>query len=128
MAGVYGEINSRVDFNRVLSEASTIARSILTRTPQDATMQRIQKQLDAMARWSSNGRTPTEGERRSIDVGLVAAREFDGAKGELNNLAEKLFSLNNYFEDWPTDEEAASATDEDFFEDDEGEEGDDKAD
>ncbi|MGA9485093.1 MAG: hypothetical protein WBV48_24450, partial [Candidatus Acidiferrales bacterium] len=74
------------------------------------------------------GRTPTEGERRSIDVGLVAAREFDGAKGELNNLAEKLFSLNNYFEDWPTDEEAASATDEDFFEDDEGEEGDDKAD
>ena len=27
--------------------------------------------------------------------------------------------LNNYFEDWPTDEAAASATDEDFFEDEE---------
>ncbi len=128
MAGVYGEINSRVDFNRVLHDASIIARGILTRTPQDATMQRILKQLDAMARWNSNGRTPTDGERRSVDVGLIAAREFDGATGELNELAEKLFSLNNYFEDWPTDEEAASATDEEFFEDEEGDEGDDKAD
>ena len=127
MAGVYGEINSRVDFNRVLHDASIIARGILTRTPQDATMLRILKQLDAMGRWNSNGRTPTEGERRSVDVGLIAAREFDGAKGELNDLAEKLFSLNNYFEDWPTDEEAASATDDDFFEDDEDEEEEDDA-
>jgi hypothetical protein len=124
MAGVYGEINSRVDFHRMLHDASIIARGILTRTPQDATMLRIQKQLDAMARWSSNGRTPTDGERRSVDVGLVAAREFDGATGELNELAEKLFSLNNYFEDWPTDEEATSATDEDFEDDEEDEEAD----
>ena len=127
MAGVYGEINSRVDFHRVVHEATIIARGILTRAPQDATMQRILKQLDAMARWSANSRTPTDGERRSVDVGLIAAREFDGAKGELNDLAEKLFSLNNYFEDWPTDEEAASATDDDFFEDDEDEEEEDDA-
>ena len=128
MAGVYGDINSGVDFHRVLHEASIIARGILTRTPQDATMQRILKQLDAMARWSTNSRIPTEGERRSIDVGLIAAREFDGAKGELNDLAEKLFALNNYFEDWPADEAAASATDEDFFEDEDDDEGDEKAD
>ncbi|MGA7855339.1 MAG: hypothetical protein WCA15_18610 [Candidatus Acidiferrales bacterium] len=128
MAGVYGDINSRVDFHRVLHEASIIARGILTRTPQDATIQRILKQLDAMDRWSANSRTPTEGERRSVDVGLIAAREFDGAKGELNDLAEKLFALNNYFEDWPTDEAAASATDEDFFEDEDDDEGDEKAD
>lgn len=128
MAGVYGTINSRVDFHRVLDEASIIVRGIRTRTPQDPTVQRILKQLDAMARWSSHGRTPSDGERRSIDVGLIAAREFDGARGELNDLAEKLFSLNNYFEDWPTDEQAASATDEDYFDNDEDDEGDGSAD
>jgi hypothetical protein len=31
MAGVYGEINSRVDFHRVLHEASIIARGIRVR-------------------------------------------------------------------------------------------------
>jgi hypothetical protein len=118
MAGVYGEIDSRSDFHRVLGEALAITRIILMSTPQQATVQRIQKQLDAMKRWSASGRTPTDGERRNIDVGLIAARELDGATGDLSRLAEKLFALNNYFEDWPTDEKAASATDDDFFEDD----------
>ena len=76
MAGEYGEINSRTDYHRVLGEATDIARSILARTPSDATMQRINKQLEAMKRWTGNGRKPTENERRNIDVGLVAAREF----------------------------------------------------
>jgi hypothetical protein len=119
MAGVYGEINSKADFHRVLGEATEIARRILTGTPENAMMQRIQKQLDAMKRWTEKGRKPTDGERRNIDVGLVAAREFSGETGDLGELAQKLFALNNYFEDWPTDEEAASATDEDFFDDDE---------
>ncbi|MGA7917645.1 MAG: hypothetical protein WCA00_20595 [Candidatus Acidiferrales bacterium] len=118
MAGVYGEINSRIDFHRVLNDATVLARSILARAPQHPAMERIEKQLDAMKRWSASSRTPTDGERRSIDVGLVAAREFDGATGDLQQLAEKLFALNNYFEDWPTDEKAARATDDDFFEDD----------
>jgi hypothetical protein len=115
MAGVYGEISSKGDFRRVLGEATLISRRILKQRPEYATMQRIQKQLDAMKRWSDNDREPTDGERRNIDVGLVAAREFSGEAGELGELAQKLFALNNYFEDWPTDEEAASATDEDFL-------------
>ena len=36
----------------------------------------------------------------------------------LEYLARKLFALNNYFEAWPTDEEAATARDDDFFEED----------
>ena len=118
MAGEYGEINSRVDYHRVLGEATDIVRSILTRTPADATMQRINKQLEAMKRWTGSGRKPTENERRNIDVGLVAAREFSETTGEPADLSQKLFVLNNYFEDWPTDAEAASASDEDFLDDD----------
>jgi hypothetical protein len=125
MAGVYGEINSRKDFDRVLQQATALVRKILAHGP-NPVMQRIAKQLDAMKRWSDGGRKPTDNERRNIDVGLVAAREFDGETGEIGELATKLFSLNNYFEDWPTDAEAASATDEDFEEDDDLDEDDEK--
>lgn len=115
MAGVYGEINSRIDYHRVLREARDIAQRSLARNPEDGTMQRIDKELEAMRRWTDSGREPSESERRSIDVGLVAARELSEATGEVADLAVKLSALNNYFEDWPTDAEAANATDDDFF-------------
>jgi hypothetical protein len=37
-------------------------------------------------------------------------------------LVGKLYGLSNYFEAWPTDEKAATAADEDFFDGDEDEE------
>ena len=52
-------------------------------------------------------------------MGLIAARELSERTGEVNKFAEKLSSLNNYFEDWPTDEEAASDTDDDDDDDNE---------
>ena len=116
MAGVYGEINSRADFHRVLGEATATVRGMLAASPRNPVMERIQKQLQAMARWTENRREPTESERRNIDVSLIAAREL-AEDGETGKLAERLSCLNNYFEDWPTDEEARSATDDDFFED-----------
>lgn len=119
MAGVYGEINSKIDYRRVLREATEVATRTLARTPNNAIMQGINKQLAAMKRWTDSGRKPTEIERRNIDVSLIAARELSDETGEVGDLAKKLFALNNYFEDWPTDAEAASATDEDFFDEDE---------
>jgi len=49
------------------------------------------------------------------EVSGKAARELSDATGEMGDLARKLFALNNYFEDWPTDAEAATASDDDFF-------------
>jgi hypothetical protein len=115
MAGVYGEINSRADYHRLLRQAAQVA---VSRNPSDMTMQRIRKQLDAMRLWSDNDREPTENERRSIDVGVIAALELDAATGDAKELANTLYALNNYFEDWPTDEEAARLRDDDFFESD----------
>ena len=117
MAGEYGEINSRVDYHRVLSEATEIVTRMLARTPSDGPMQRIGKQLAAMKRWTEGGRSPSDNERRNIDVGLIAARELLETTGEASDLTEKLLILNNYFEDWPTDAETSSATDEDFDDD-----------
>jgi hypothetical protein len=114
MAGIFGEINSRADYYRVLAGAADIVRGILARTPNNGVMLRIQKELEAMKRWSAGTREPSEDERNSIDLGLIAAREFEGATGILKDLANKLFALNNYLEAWPTDLEAASAIDDDF--------------
>jgi hypothetical protein len=92
-------------------------RRILARTPDNGIMQRIDKELDAMRRWTENGREPSHSQRSRIDVRLIAARELSEATGEVGELAGKLYALNNYFEDWPTDDEAANATDDDFFDD-----------
>jgi Tsi6 len=119
MAGVYGEINSREDCHRVLSEALDITQRILAKQPNYAVMQRIHTELDAIKKWTEKGREPSKSERKSVNIGLIAAREFENAKGELAVLVDKLCCLNNYFEAWPTDEKAATATDEDFFEDEE---------
>jgi len=80
MAGVYGEINSRADYHRVLREASNITHRTLAKQPNYAAMQRIHKELDSMQKWTENGREPNKTERKSVDVGLIAAREFENAK------------------------------------------------
>jgi hypothetical protein len=115
MAGVYGEINSRADFHRILGEATDVVRGILAQSPKDEVMLRIQMELEAMANWTAGGREPSEEERSSIDIGLVAVRELEGVPWVDQNFLDKLHVLNSYFEDWPTDEQAASATDDDFF-------------
>lgn len=112
MAGEYGEINSRVAYHRVLGEALDLVQGIMTQRPDDEMMQLIFEELNAMRRWTADGRVPTDEERGSIDVGLVAARELSEATGQEGELVKKLFALNNYFEDWPTDQEAATAKDE----------------
>jgi hypothetical protein len=84
MAGAYGEINSKVDYDRVLRKSTDIVRRILGRTPNNLIMHHILKELDAMRRWTQDGREPSHRERSSIDVGLIAARELsERVKGQI---------------------------------------------
>ena len=114
MAGIYGEIDSRQDFLRVLDEATQGARRLRAASPGDATLESILKQLEALGRWTECGGQPNEEERESIDIAVRAAREFEG-NDELFAWTRKLYSIDAYVDDWPTDDEARSATDEDFF-------------
>jgi hypothetical protein len=119
MAGMYGEIDSRKDFERVLKVALSTAKKLLAASRQADTLRPVEAQLEAMQRWSAHGRVPTDDERESIDVGLIAARELENSGDPtVDRFREELQWLNNYFEDWPSDDEAANATDDDFFEDD----------
>src|ERR1051326_9214221 len=77
MAGVYGEINSRDDFFRLIDEARAITGGMLKAQPRNWTIESIDTQLDAMKRWTAGGRVPTQDERKSIKIGLLAVRELD---------------------------------------------------
>jgi hypothetical protein len=116
MAGVYGQIDSRKDFHRVLDEAIKAAKKFLAKSPGDDTIESIDTQLDAIRRWTAQGGTPTEDERKSLDMGLRATRELEPATDpEMYEFVQKIYALDSYVEDWPSDEEAASATDDDWW-------------
>ncbi len=78
MAGVYGEINNRADFQTVLDKAITDGKALHTTRPGDETIEAIVRQLEAVKAWSANGQIPTEDDRESIDIGVRASREFEG--------------------------------------------------
>jgi hypothetical protein len=116
MGGLYGEIDSRVTCERVLKEARAITRALLKATPGNPTIATIDTQLDAMERWTAGGAEPTRNDRDRIQVGLIAVRELDADRQDASGeLARKLCALDNDFKEWPTDDQAARATDADYW-------------
>jgi hypothetical protein len=117
MAGVYGEIDNRADFDALLNKATSDGKQLLAKRPGDQTIEVIIRQLEAVATWCAGGRTPSEDERESIDIAVRASREFEG-DSETYTWTRALSALDAYIEDWPSDDKAASATDDDFFDSD----------
>lgn len=117
MGGVYGEINGRENFQTLLDKAIADGKALRATRPGDDTVDAIIRQLEAVKGWSANGRTPTDDERESIDIGVRASRELEG-DDEVYAWTRVLYALDAYIEDWPSDEEAASATDDDFWDSD----------
>jgi hypothetical protein len=111
MAGIYGTLNSRADFRRMLDRALATAKKGLAIDPNSTVAQLAARQLEAMRKWTDNGRSPTEDEQRRIDIGVLAARELsDTGRPETEEWAKQLKLLYNFFQGWPTDQQAASST------------------
>jgi hypothetical protein len=118
MAGVYGNIGSRADYFVTLDKAIQRSKALLAKQAQYSVIENIDMQLDAMRRWSANDRSPTDEERKRVSIGLIAVRELvDTGDPAMDEYADWLAELNNYFEDWPTDKEAAEADADAFWND-----------
>src|SRR4051812_31855152 len=98
MAGIYGRLNSRADFHRVLAEALVTARRGLAIEPNSRVTQSAARQLEAMQAWTANGRTPSADEQNRINVGVLAGRELsDTGRPETEEWVQQLTELDNYF-------------------------------
>ncbi len=105
--GEYGDIASRDAFRKKLDGAIGLTKKLLTKYPGHPAFESIAMQLAEMQR-TTHGRDPSEDERASIDVGLVAVRELDGFREEdVSTLDQAIHPLAAFYEDWPTDEVAA---------------------
>ncbi len=106
-AAEYGQIVTRDDFFRVLTDASAFANERLAASAaagaEDAAYATVVEQLAAMQGWTAEGRTPSEEERGRVCIGLIALRELEGSSDdEVTQFSQWLHELNSYFEDWPS--------------------------
>src|SRR5262245_24355031 len=99
----HGSIASRDDFFRVLAEVQGFTRRLLGYSPDEPTLRSIAGQLEAMRRWTADGRTPRSEEGSSLDFGTRSGRALAGDDAILDALARKLFALQDYFVAWPSD-------------------------
>ena len=117
MAGIFGDaINSRTDFFRRLGQAQQEIRKVLSRLPNEPTLLSVKKQLDAIGKWTANGRRPTVDERKSLDMALRMFREFETTDDvEIHRLRKTVSGVNHYVLFWPDDKTAADPKNSDYL-------------
>jgi hypothetical protein len=105
MAGIFGEnINGRTDFFRELATAKKDCEKLIQKLPFEDTLRSVQMQLEAIERWTANGRTPTPAERKSLDMSLRMFREYETTDDvEIADLRDEVSGLHSYVEEWPDD-------------------------
>lgn len=95
-------IDTRKAFFDVLDQTRADADALVQKVNGFPPYQSILAQLDAMKAMTANGRTPTEDERDSISIGLIAVRELEPVDDEqMADFVHRLHELNGYFREWP---------------------------
>jgi hypothetical protein len=97
-------IKSRDDFFVTLDRAIEKTNDLLAKSPREPHLEPISLQLDAIKRWTANGREPTEDERKSTTIGVTIVREFDPAPtDEIAEWVDLVKEVEAYFEEWLDD-------------------------
>ena len=97
-------LRKRKDFFEVLDETRREAEALAQQMRGFQPMRSIADQLAAMQTMTAGGRTPTEDERDSISIGLIAVRELEPATdAQLASFTARLHELEGYFREWPAD-------------------------
>lgn len=108
----YKFLKSRADWFIALDQAFQETLDLLNQGP-DPYLESVLAQLDAMKRWTADGREPTEQERKSMTIGMIMTREFDSpSTDQLYFYKEKVMEVWSYFDDW-FDDAYFSTVDED---------------
>jgi hypothetical protein len=97
-------VRTRKEFFETLEKTRREAEELLKESPDYPPFQSIVAQLDGMQTMTADGRTPTEDERDSISIGLIAVRELEPPEdATMASFIKRLHQLEGYFREWPRD-------------------------
>jgi hypothetical protein len=101
------QITSRQEFRDRVDKAMAALGKQMQQTPRFDPYESVEMQLDALKRWTADGREPTDDERARINMGLIVIREFDPEPDEeLYDLMQDLHQIQGYVDVWPPEGEA----------------------
>ena len=84
--------------------------------PDEETLQVVLRQLEAIALWTANGRTPTQHERERLDMALRMFREYEMTDDvEIHALRDGVSVIHSYVEHWPNDIIASDPDNDDYL-------------
>jgi hypothetical protein len=114
MAGCFEQINNREDFRREVDRARVLCAKLLKQSAKDPTILSVDMQLKFIQDRLKAGKAFTRKERKSINMGYKAHREFEETRNvELWEFKELIMLLDLYMEYWPTDRLASDPKNED---------------
>jgi hypothetical protein len=90
---------TKKDFRDLLDRTIAQVKSYEQSFPEFETIVSVRRQLEFMNTCSTGGHVPTKEELQSINVGLLAVREFSGSDPKL---ADRLMDLDYSFKRWGT--------------------------
>jgi hypothetical protein len=117
MAGIFGDdLNSRQDFFDQLTRAEKACAQLIHKHPDEDELGAVQRQLEAIRKWTNNGRKPTAKERESLDMGLRLFREYEMTDDqEIADFRDLISILHSYLESWPSDKAAADPDNDEYL-------------
>ncbi|MBW2454714.1 MAG: hypothetical protein JRI68_09390 [Deltaproteobacteria bacterium] len=97
------QLTSRDEFHAKLAEMLAEVGRLISERPKNEVLDTIEIQLDAMRRWTADGRTPTKEDRAWPELGPISFTQLDPKQEDLEFSAIKpwLSELHWYFYDWP---------------------------
>ncbi len=108
-------IQTRDDFLRVLADEVDRARRLEAEVPGLPLFGSLRRQLEAIQQWTADGREPTKDERKSIQMGMLIARELNPAPtDELEDFGGRVQELEFYFKHWRSDADWQALDDADY--------------
>jgi hypothetical protein len=93
------KITTPDEFEKLVNETARIASGLATALPQYLPVHNVYKQLEAIRQWTKTNHKVAADEKKSINLGLIAVREFDEHPNpQLRDLGERLIAISSYID------------------------------
>jgi hypothetical protein len=83
------------DFDRLLAATRIEIDRLVQAEPEDGALKSVQAQLGAVHAWTRGGREPGQGEKDSLNFGMIASRALDNY-----DVADDLYRLASFITWW----------------------------